>query len=262
MRQTLAGKNVVITGASKGLGRALAVAFARAGTARLALIARTEDLLREVKQLLVKEAPKLKVLTIGADLSNEADTERAVALTLHEFGGRVDALINNASVLGPAPMPYLLDYPTDEFKNVLATNVIAPFILIKKFLPGILEANGSIINVTSDAGVVGYPGWGAYGISKFGLEGMSQTWAAELEDTGMRLNWVDPGAMNTEMHRLAEPEEDPSEWADPADVVDVFLYLASDDSAGVHGKRFQAQEPAWGHPDIAADEVIHAEHRS
>ena len=88
MRQTLAGKNVVITGASKGLGRALAVAFARAGTARLALIARTEDLLREVKQLLVKEAPKLKVLTIGADLSNEADIERAVALTLHEFGGR------------------------------------------------------------------------------------------------------------------------------------------------------------------------------
>jgi NAD(P)-dependent dehydrogenase (short-subunit alcohol dehydrogenase family) len=259
MTHTLDGKQVVITGASKGLGRALALAFAKAGGARLALIARSEDLLRELKQVLAQEAPDVRVLTIGADLSNEADIERAVALTLHEFGGRVDVLVNNASVLGPAPMPYLLDYPTDEFKNVLATNVIAPFVLIKKFLPGILEAHGSIINVTSDAGVVGYPGWGAYGISKFGLEGMSQTWAAELEDTGVRLNWVDPGAMNTEMHRLAEPEEDSSEWADPADVVDVFLYLGSNASSGVHGKRFQAQEPAWGRPDIAVDEVTHAQ---
>ena len=86
------------------------------------------------------------------------------------------------------------------------------------------EIGGSIINVTSDAGVVGYPGWGAYGISKFGLEGMSQTWASELEETGVRVNWVDPGNMNTAMHRAAEPEEDPSQWADPADVTEVFLF--------------------------------------
>ena len=104
------------------------------------------------------------------------------------------------------------------------------------------EIGGSIINVTSDAGVVGYPGWGAYGISKFGLEGMSQTWATELEETSVRVNWVDPGNMNTAMHRAAEPEEDPSQWADPADVTEVFLFLASDESAGITGRRFQAQE--------------------
>jgi NAD(P)-dependent dehydrogenase (short-subunit alcohol dehydrogenase family) len=139
-------------------------------------------------------------------------------------------------------MPYLLDYPVEDFREVLDTNLIGPFLLIKTALPAMIERGGSIINVTSDAGQVGYPGWGAYGISKFGLEGMSQTWASELEETGVRVNWVDPGSMNTAMHRAAEPEEDPSEWANPADVTDVFVFLASDQSKGVTGKRFQAQE--------------------
>lgn len=105
-----------------------------------------------------------------------------------------------------------------------------------------LEHGGSVINVTSDAGVNGYPGWGAYGISKFGLEGLSQTWAAELEGTGIRVNWVDPGNLDTDMHRAAEPDGDPSAWADPADVTEVFLHLASDEGAGLSGRRFQAQE--------------------
>jgi NAD(P)-dependent dehydrogenase (short-subunit alcohol dehydrogenase family) len=108
-------------------------------------------------------------------------------------------------------------------------------------LPAMIERGGSIINVTSDAGRAGYPGWGAYGISKFGLEGMSETWAAELAGTGVRVNWVDPGSMNTRMHRDAEPDEDPRDWADPADVTGVFLYLASDESVGVSGRRFRAQ---------------------
>jgi NAD(P)-dependent dehydrogenase (short-subunit alcohol dehydrogenase family) len=100
----------------------------------------------------------------------------------------------------------------------------------------------AIINVTSDAGQVGYPGWGAYGISKFGLEGMLQTWASELEDAIVRVNWVDPGNMKTAMQRAAEPEEDPTAWANPADVTDAFFFLASDESKDVSGKRFQAQK--------------------
>jgi len=139
-------------------------------------------------------------------------------------------------------MPNLLDYPVEDFREVLDTNLIGPFLLIKNALPAMIERGGSIINVTSDAGHVGYPGWGAYGISKFGLEGMSQTWASELEESGVRVNWVDPGNMNTAMHRAAEPEEDPTEWANPADVTDVFVFLTSDESKGVTGKRFQAQE--------------------
>jgi NAD(P)-dependent dehydrogenase (short-subunit alcohol dehydrogenase family) len=147
-------------------------------------------------------------------------------------------------------MPFLLDYPLEDFRNVISTNLIAPFLLIKKVLPAMIENGGSIINVTSDAGVNGYPGWGAYGISKFGIEGMSQTWAAELEDSGVRVNWVDPGDMNTAMHRAAEPDEDPNQWANPADVTEVFIYLASDESHNVNGRRFQAQEENWGQEEV------------
>ena len=172
--------------------------------------------------------------------------DRIAATTLAAFGGKVDVLVNNASALGPTPMPFLLDYPLADFRHVLDTNLVAPFLLIRQLLPALVERGGSIINVSSDAGVVGYPGWGAYGISKFGIEGLSRTWAAELEGTGVQVNWVDPGAMNTAMHCAAEPGEDPAQWADPATVTGVFLYLASDESRGVSGKRFLAQEPGWG----------------
>ena len=117
---------------------------------------------------------------------------------------------NNFTFLGNVPVFY---WP------VLATNLEAPFVLIQRLLPALMGARGAVINVTSDAGVTGYPGWGAYGISKFGLEGLSQTWAAELAESGVRLNWVDPGSMNTAMHRAAEPEEDElfagHRWAEP-----------------------------------------------
>ena len=239
---TLNGKYALITGASRGLGRQLALDFARAGAAGLALVARDAGALGEVCERVRQAAPRARVLAVAADLSREEDVERAVATALHEFGGRLDVLVNNASVLGPTPLPYLLDYPLADFRAVLDTNLLAPFLLIKKVLPAMVEQGGSIINVTSDVGVVGYPGWGAYGISKFGIEGMSQTWAAELQGSPVRLNWVDPGSMNTAMHRAAEPDEDPSQWADPADVTDVFVYLASDESRGVHGRRFEAQE--------------------
>jgi NAD(P)-dependent dehydrogenase (short-subunit alcohol dehydrogenase family) len=242
----LIGKVALITGASRGLGRQLALDFAREGVAGLALVARNAAALREVVEAVREAAPQVRVVALAADLAREEDVERVVAAALHEFGGRLDVLVNNASVLGPTPLPYLLDYPLEVFRAVLGTNLVAPFLLIKKVLPAMVEHGGSIINVTSDAGVVGYPGWGAYGISKFGIEGMSRTWAAELAGSKVRLNWVDPGSMNTAMHRAAEPDEDPSEWADPADVTGVFVYLASDEARDVHGQRFEAQEPDWG----------------
>jgi len=244
----LAGKNILITGASQGLGREMALRFAREGAAALSLVARHLDKLNAVRDEIAKIDPPspgygaTSIAIIEADVSNPRDIERIVATTLAQFKGHLDVLVNNASTIGPSPMPNLLDYPVEDFRNVLDTNLIGPFLLIKGALPAMIERGGSIINVTSDAGQVGYPGWGAYGISKFGLEGMSQTWASELEETGVRVNWVDPGNMNTAMHRAAEPEEDPTEWANPANVTDVFLFLASDGSKKVSGKRFQAQE--------------------
>lgn len=240
--KSMEGKRILITGASKGLGRQLALDFAREGAEGLSLVARHADLLHQVREEIRIISPRTKVATLAADLSDAKAVERVAASTLSEFQGRVDVLVNNASTLGPSPMPYLLDYPPEEFRRVIETNLVAPFLLIRKILPAMLENGGSIINVTSDAGVNGYPGWGAYGISKFGLEGLSQTWASELEDTAIRVNWVDPGNMNTDMHRAAEPEEDPLQWADPSTVTEVFLYLASDESRNVTGKRFQAQE--------------------
>ena len=238
----LADKNILITGASQGLGREMALRFAREGAAGLSLVARHADKLNAVRDEVLKIAPKIDIVTIEADVSKPQDIERIVATTLAQFKGVLDVLVNNASTIGPSPMPNLLDYPVEDLREVLDTNLIGPFLLIKNALPAMIERGGSIINVTSDAGQVGYPGWGAYGISKFGLEGMSQTWASELEDTNVRVNWVDPGNMNTAMHRAAEPEEDPTEWANPADVTDVFVFLASDESKGITGKRFQAQE--------------------
>jgi NAD(P)-dependent dehydrogenase (short-subunit alcohol dehydrogenase family) len=238
----LDGKNILITGASQGLGREMALRFAREGAAGLSLVARHADKLNAVRDEVRKLAPKIDIVVIEADVGKSRDIERIVATTLVQFKGELDVLINNASTIGPSPMPYLLDYPVEDFHEVLDTNLIGPFLLIKTALPAMIERGGSIINVTSDAGQVGYPGWGAYGISKFGLEGMSQTWASELQESGVRVNWVDPGSMNTAMHRAAEPEEDPSQWAEPAEVIDVFVFLASDESKGVTGKRFQAQE--------------------
>lgn len=143
-------------------------------------------------------------------------------------------------------MPFLSDYPTDAFMEVIRVNAGGPFQLIKRVLPGMLQRRiGSIINVTSEAGNVGYAGWGAYGISKFALEGMTGIWADEVSDTGVRINMVDPGEMNTEMHELAVPDCD-YELAEPEDLTDVFVYLASNESKEngerLEAKRFVAQK--------------------
>src|SRR5262245_57704530 len=147
----LDGKHVMITGASRGLGRALALAFAREGAAGLALVARGEETLDEVVAEVRAIAPGAVVHRSVADVSDPADVERAVATTLDAFGGRLDALVNNASVLGPAPMPYLVDYAVDDFRRVLETNLVAPFLLIKKVLPALVGRGGAIVNVTSAA---------------------------------------------------------------------------------------------------------------
>ena len=156
----LAGKNILITGASQGLGREMALRFAREGAAGLSLVARHVDELNKVRDQVQKIAPKIEIVVIEADVSKPRDIERIVASTLAQFKGHLDVLVNNASTIGPSPMPNLLDYPVEDFRNVLDTNLIGPFLLIKSALPAMIEGGGSIINVTSDAGQVGYPGWG------------------------------------------------------------------------------------------------------
>ncbi|MBM7554219.1 SDR family NAD(P)-dependent oxidoreductase [Thalassobacillus pellis] len=229
-------KVVLITGASKGLGRALTLAFAKEG-AKLGIVARGKDSLLEVK----KEAEALgaEVVAVTGDAADVKDVERFVSVVEGAFN-RIDVLINNASIFGPGPT-LLADYPLGTFEEVIRVNVLNPFLVTKRVLPGMLARNdGSIINVTSEAGHTGFGEWGAYAVSKFGLEGMTEVWADELKGTGVRLNMVDPGEMDTDMHDMAVPDCDYA-LADPADIVGVFLFLASEQAKGVHGTRKEAQ---------------------
>jgi NAD(P)-dependent dehydrogenase (short-subunit alcohol dehydrogenase family) len=237
----LSSKVCLVTGASRGLGRALSLVFARHG-ARLVINARSssaDDLFATERQIRDLSG---QVLSVIADVSLRSDIERLAGEALARFG-RVDVLVNNASALGPTPMPYLTDYPIDDFELVVRTNLTGPFMLTRSLLGQMLARNsGSIINLSSDAGVIGYPTWGAYGISKAALDQLTRTWAAELEDTAVRINSVDPGDMNTAMKRASEPQTDPSEWPAPETRTPVFVYLASDQSIGVSGQRFSAAE--------------------
>ncbi|MEA2683274.1 MAG: hypothetical protein QOK05_1602 [Chloroflexota bacterium] len=215
-------KVVVITGASRGLGRALALALSREG-ASLAICARNHDELQAV----AKEATELggDVLAVTADMHHTRDVERLVVLTLERFG-RVDVLVNNASELGPTPLPLLADYPPHVFTEVLKVNLHAPFHLAWSLIGQmLLRGDGLIINVSSDVAVNGYSNWGAYSVSKSALDGLTRTWAAELEGTGVRMYAVDPGDMNTEMHRAALPDDDPAGLADPVEVAEAFVAL-------------------------------------
>lgn len=234
-RDMLEGKVALITGTSQGLGRALALAYAKEG-ASLVVNSRSEESIRPVAE----EAESLgaEVLAVAADVSNSADVERMVESAVERFGG-LDVLVNNAGVLGPRVA--IEEYPEDEWRRVIDANLTGPFLVSKAAIPHLREG-GSIINVVSGVSVEGRAGWGAYSVSKFGLEGLSQILAAELEDRNVRSNAVDPGGMRTSMRAAAYPEEDPMTRITPEENVGVFLYLASDESKGVTGERFKAQE--------------------
>ena len=231
----LRGKVVMITGASRGLGRALALTCAREG-ANLVINSRSEDRLGTVAG--EAEEMGVEVLAILADVSVRSDVERLVDESVRHFG-RVDVLVNNAGLLG-SRVP-IEEYPEDEWRRVLDANLTAPFLLSKVIIPHLPEG-GSIVNVTSGVSVEGRAEWGAYSVSKFGMEGLTQILAAELKDRGIRVNSVDPGGMRTEMRAAAYPDEDPTTRITPEENTAVFLYLASDESREVTGERFKAQE--------------------
>ncbi len=208
---------VLITGASKGLGRALAHELARLGHP-LILNARGAEELREVEHELSQFT---RVVAIAGDVSEIA--EEIVSRGVQEFG-RVDVLINNASDIGPSPMPPLELYPWDALLRVFKVNAVAPFHLIQLLLPGMRSrGHGTIVNISSDAAVNAYAGWGGYGGSKAALQHMSRILEKELDGSGVRVLVIDPGDMNTEMHRLAEPGVDLSHLPDPSSVAPRIL---------------------------------------
>src|ERR687890_552574 len=213
-------RTALITGASRGLGLALARTLAGDGWT-LIIDARTEKALENARAELSNYT---RVIAIPGDVTDPEHRED-LAEAARAAGG-VDALVNNASILGPSPQPDLLDYPLDVFEEVYRTNVFSPLALIQA-LNNHLKPQARIINVTSDAAVEPYEGWGGYGSSKAALEQLSNILAAENPE--LRIYRVDPGDMRTRMHQEAFPDEDISDRPPPEESVPGLLKLLTDD---------------------------------
>lgn len=238
-RHDLSDKIVLVTGASRGLGRALARAFAGAG-AKVAICARGEEALGEVVDEIRAEGGE--VLARTADVTS-ADEVGAWVERAEDRWGAPSALVNNASLLGERTP--LRDYPLDNWRAVLDVNTTGALIATRAVLPAMRRAGaGSIITVTSGVGNHPRADWGAYAVSKHAVEAFTFNLAREEADAGIRANAVDPGAMRTRMRATAYPDEDPETLPPPERVTGVFLWLASDASRGTTGERFRAQE--WG----------------
>jgi len=219
---SLTGTVVLITGASRGLGRALALAAAREG-ASLAICARGGEALEAVAESCRESGAD--VVAVLADMSDARDTERCAATVLERYG-RVDVLVNNAAELGPIPLPYLSDAPASALEHVMQANVVGPLRLTQAVIGGMLLRNhGLVVNITSDAAVIGYAGLGPYSATKAALDALTRSWAAELDGTRVRVISVDPGDMDTVMHRAADPDSDPAALLRPEDVAERMLAL-------------------------------------
>jgi NAD(P)-dependent dehydrogenase (short-subunit alcohol dehydrogenase family) len=218
----------IITGASRGLGLALARSLAADGWALVIDARGAAELERAAREL----AELAEVTAVAGDVS---DPEHRDAL-LAAAADRVDLLVNNASVLGPSPQPPLAHYPLAELEHVYRVNALAPLALAQLVLPRLPDA-GAVINITSDAAVEPYEGWGGYGSSKAALEQLSAILAAEHPE--LRIYTVDPGDMRTQMHQEAFPGEDISDRPPPEDSVPALRRLI--DGAAPSG-RYRASQ--------------------
>jgi NAD(P)-dependent dehydrogenase (short-subunit alcohol dehydrogenase family) len=233
----LQGKAALITGASRGIGLGIARAFAREG-ASVFLCARGEGALREAASGL--EGAGARVGYAAADVSDPKSAERLVSSARARFPD-LEILVNNASILGKRAPIAELDVAT--WDEVLRVNTSSLFYVTRPLIPHLVaRGGGSIINVSSSVGRKGKPNWGAYAVSKFGLEGFTQVLAAELEAEGVRVNSVNPGATRTDMRAEAYPDEDPETLPTPDDIAEIFVHLASDESRSVTGQTFEARD--------------------
>lgn len=245
-------RTALVTGASRGLGATLADFLAAQGYA-LILTARGAEALGEVAARVRRYGHP--VTALPGDVGDPVH-RRALVAGAAAHGG-LDLLVNNASDLGPSPLPELAHYPLDALGAVFKTNVVAPLGLIQEALPR-LRRGSLIVNLSSDAAVGGYPGWGGYGASKAALDLLTRTLAAELRGRGVGAVSVDPGDMRTQMHGDAFPGEDISDRPLPEVTLPFWMWLLGQDPLGVSGERFLAQGTTWTLPERALEAVEEA----
>jgi NAD(P)-dependent dehydrogenase (short-subunit alcohol dehydrogenase family) len=205
----------LVTGASKGLGRALAVALSHRGW-RLVIDARDADRLAATAAALPH--PEL-VTAVPGDVADPAHRDALAAAAGH----RLDLLVSNASELGPSPLPRLADLRIEDFDRILAVDTLAPLALFQAVLPALRAAGGRVVHISSDAAVEAYAGWGGYGAAKAALDQLTAVLGVEHPD--LRISAVDPGDMATDLHQAAFPGEDISDRPTPEAVVPALLAL-------------------------------------
>lgn len=234
------GQGALVTGASRGLGRALAEALAAKG-ARVAMVAREAGPLAEAVATIRGRGGIAHAVV--ADVS-EKDSVHRIAGQVQGLIGEIGIAIHNASTLGPVPLRLLLDTECEDLAAVLETNLVGPFRLTKIVAGAMaLRGDGVIVHVSSDAAVEAYPRWGAYGVSKAAQDQLSRVLAAELAGTGVRVLAIDPGEMDTTMHADAVPDADRATLQRPADVAARIVHMIEDERGAPSGARLVA--PSW-----------------
>ncbi len=237
-------RTALITGASRGLGLALARRLAADGWS-LIVDARSAEALESARRELEQHT---RVTAIAGDVADPA--HRAALAKAAARSGGLDAIVNNAGTLGPSPLPPLLDYPVDALLEVYRINVAAPLALLQA-VRGALNPGARIVNITSDAAVEAYEGWGGYGSSKAALEQLSAVLAAENPD--LRVYWVDPGDMRTQMHQDAFPGEDIGDRPLPEESVPGLVALLDGDLPGGRYQARSVQAHSVPTPTVEAD---------
>ncbi len=230
----------LITGASRGLGATLA-RFLAGQRYDLVLTARTPGPLEALAQSLDRMGGR--VAALAGDVADPGHRQRLVE-TAASLGG-LDLLVNNASTLGPTPMPPLSELPLVALEDIFGVNLAAPLGLVQAALPLLERRGGLVINISSDAAIGGYPGWGGYGASKAALDLVSLTLANELSGRGVGVVAVDPGDMRTGMHQAAYPDEDISDRPTPEATLPFFAWLLGQEPTRISGRRYAAQAEKW-----------------
>ena len=233
----LQGKVALVTGGSRGIGRAIAAAYTQAG-ASVFICGRDQAAVDSAVNELRSNGGDID--GAAGDIGSSDNAKRLVQSALSRFA-KIDVLVNNAGILGPRET--IADYPISAWNEVIRINLTGLFLITHEILPVMLaRRSGSIINVTSGVGRIGKAKWGAYAVAKAGLEGFTQVLADEVKSLGIRVNSVNPAATRTRMRAAAYPAEDPMTLPPAESITPIFVYLASAESSGVTGQALTARD--------------------